>query len=80
MSQSLESISNGTTVYVKHIKASGLKVKLLEMGFCEGKELRVLYRAPLGDPIAIEIGSYVLSLRKDEAREIEVEMNETLRP
>lgn len=50
------------------------------MGFCEGKELRVLYRAPLGDPIAIEIGSYVLSLRKDEAREIEVEMNETLRP
>lgn len=49
MITSLNSIANGTTVHVKSIKASDLKVKLLEMGFCEGKELRVLYRAPFGD-------------------------------
>lgn len=73
MISSLETIANGSTVIVKHIKPSDLKVKLLEMGFCEGRELRVLYRAPLGDPIAIEIGGYVLSMRRDEAREIDVE-------
>lgn len=73
MISSLETIANGSTVIVKHINPSDLKVKLLEMGFCEGRELRVLYRAPLGDPIAIEIGGYVLSMRRDEAREIDVE-------
>ena len=75
---SLDSIPNGTTVLVKNIKASDLKVKLLEMGFCEGKKLRVLYRAPFGDPMAIDIGGYVLSLRNEEAEQVEVETIETL--
>ena len=48
------------------------------MGFCEGKELRVLYRAPFGDPMAIDIGGYVLSLRNEEAEHIEVESIEAL--
>lgn len=63
---------------MKSIKASDLKVKLLEMGFSEGKEVRVLYRAPFGDPMAVEIGGYTLSLRNDEAEQIEVELFETL--
>lgn len=72
MEKSLESIPNGSTVYVKRVKASALRVKLLEMGFSEGKELRVLFRAPFGDPIAVDIGGYVLSLRRDEASNIDV--------
>lgn len=48
------------------------------MGFSEGKEVRVLYRAPFGDPMAVEIGGYTLSLRNDEAEQIEVELFETL--
>lgn len=63
---------------MKSIKASDLKVKLLEMGFCVGKELRVLYRAPFGDPMAIDIGGYILSLRNEEAAQIEVESIETI--
>lgn len=47
------------------------------MGFCVGKELRVLYRAPLGDPMAVDIGGYILSLRNEEAAQIEVESIET---
>lgn len=77
MIQSLNSIANGTTVLVKSIKASDLKVKLLEMGFFVGKELRVLYRAPFGDPMAVDIGGYILSLRNEEAAQIEVESVET---
>jgi ferrous iron transport protein A len=63
---------------VKNILASDLKVKLLEMGFSEGKELRVLFRAPFGDPMAVDIGGYVLSLRKEEAMQVEVESIQTL--
>lgn len=79
MINSLDSIPNGTSVLVKSIQASDLKVKLLEMGFCEGKRLKVLYRAPFGDPMAIDIGGYVLSLRNEEAAQVEVEIIETLR-
>jgi ferrous iron transport protein A len=78
VTKSLNSIPKGTTVLVKRILASDLKVKLLEMGFSEGKELRVLYRAPLGDPMAIDVGGYTLSLRNDEAAQVEVETIETL--
>lgn len=50
----------------------------MEMGLTKGKMIQVLYRAPLGDPIAIDINGYVLSLRKDEAALIQVEQVEEL--
>lgn len=74
VSKTLSSIPNGTEVLVRKIHASALSVKLLEMGLFEGKQLKVLYRAPFGDPMAIDIGGYVLSLRNDEAALIEVEL------
>jgi len=46
----------------------------MEMGLVEGKQLRVLFRAPLGDPIAIDVEGYVLSLRVDEADLIAVKL------
>ncbi|MBX7095894.1 MAG: ferrous iron transport protein A [Flavobacteriales bacterium] len=59
-------------VRIKSIIDSPLKPKLLEMGLVSGQELRILFKAPFGDPIAIEVGDYVLSLRLDEARLVEV--------
>ncbi len=72
MTTSLDKIANGTTVVIKDISESALKIKLLEMGMMEGKNLSVLFRAPFGDPIAVDVGGYVLSLRKDEACLIQV--------
>lgn len=69
----MSSIPNGTEVVVRKIIASDLAVKLLEMGIIEGKRLKVLYRAPFGDPMAVDIDGYVLSLRNDEADLVEVE-------
>ena len=43
------------------------------MGLVEGALVKVLRKAPLGDPIQIEIDDYRLSLRKAEAAEVEVE-------
>ena len=73
MNRSLSEISNGQQVQVVGVLQSSLKVKLMEMGMVKGKSLTVLYRAPLGDPIAIDVDGYVLSLRKDEAKLVEVE-------
>lgn len=78
MKLSLSSITNGTKVVVRSISESQLRVKLMEMGLTQGKMIEVLYRAPLGDPIAIDINGYVLSLRKDEASLIQVEPFEQL--
>ncbi len=43
------------------------------MGIFAGQEIRILFRAPLGDPIAIDMDGYVLSLRLSEARLVEME-------
>ncbi len=64
----LSEVANGSNVWIIELIDSPLKVKLLEMGMITGKKLRVLYRAPLGDPIAVDIDGYVLSLRMDEAK------------
>jgi|TARA_B110000037_G_scaffold188191_1_gene219323 Fe2+ transport system protein FeoA len=73
MKRSLSDISNGKQVQVVDVLQSTLKVKLMEMGMIKGKFLTVLYRAPFGDPIAIDVDGYVLSLRRDEAQLVEVE-------
>lgn len=60
------------TATVVAIKESALKPKLLEMGIYSGKHVEVLFRAPFGGPLAVNIEGYVLSMRIDEAQLIEV--------
>ena len=57
---------------VNEIADSVLRPKLMEMGVIAGQELTVLFRAPFGDPIAVDVNGYMLSLRLDEAALIEV--------
>jgi len=64
----LSNIKNGEHVIIRKLKESSFKVKMMEMGLVEGKKLEVLFRAPFGDPIAIDVDGYTLSLRKDEAQ------------
>lgn len=49
------------------------KAKLLSMGLTKGIEVRLIKRAPLGDPIELEVRGYRLSLRKDEANTLLLE-------
>jgi ferrous iron transport protein A len=72
MYSALSSIKSGQRVSVVSIKDCALKPKLMEMGFVQGKELTILFRAPFGDPIAVDMNGYVLSLRLDEAALIDV--------
>jgi Fe2+ transport system protein FeoA len=48
--------------------------RLMEMGLTRGTAFEVVRYAPLGDPIEIRVRGYNLSLRRNEARAIAVEM------
>ena len=50
----------------------GLTSKLMDMGLYPGKQVTVVLKAPFGDPIAVDVDGYLLSLRKFEASLVEV--------
>jgi len=45
----------------------------MTMGMIPGTKVKVLRSAPWGDPIAVRIRSYNLSMRKADAKSVEVE-------
>ena len=50
--------------------------RLLVMGIIPGSEIRLIRKAPMGDPLEFEIKNYSLSLRREECQKIEVELRE----
>lgn len=48
-------------------------LRLLEMGLTPGTAVRLVGRAPLGDPLEFEVRGYRLSLRRAEAARVAVE-------
>lgn len=53
-----------------------LRCRLLDMGLIPRTAVRVEKVAPLGDPIELRVRGYALSLRKEDARNITVEVKE----
>ena len=70
----LSEINKGQVATIQSISASELRSKLLELGFVKGKEVSLLFHAPFGDPLAVSIDGYILSLRKSEAQLIQIEV------
>ncbi len=68
----LSYLRKGDKAIIVSLDNSALGIKLMEMGCMPGELLEVDYIAPLGDPISIRIGNYLLGLRKDEAVAIKV--------
>jgi len=48
--------------------------RILDMGVVSGVQVEVQRVAPLGDPIEIRVKGYNLTLRKEEAANIQVEL------
>lgn len=69
-SNSLASLVLGEKAVIESFTDQELSLKLLEMGCTPGEEVELEKVAPFGDPIAINISGYVLSLRKAEAATI----------
>ncbi len=57
------------------ISAKGsVRRRILDMGAIKGADIEMERVAPLGDPIEVKIKGYHLSLRKEEAANIQVEI------
>lgn len=56
--------------------AGALRLRLLDMGLIPKTTVRVEKIAPLGDPIELRVRGYALSLRKEDARNIQVEVKQ----
>ncbi|MFQ9510096.1 MAG: FeoA family protein [Lachnospiraceae bacterium] len=69
----LKELKPGQTGIVSSIGAKGMmKRRIMDMGVTPGVEMKVIKVAPLGDPVEVNVRGYELSLRKEEANQIEV--------
>lgn len=66
----LSQLEVGQTGVVKEFTDLEMSVKLMEMGCLPGETVKVTRLAPMGDPMAINVAGYQLSLRKFEASTI----------
>jgi len=71
----LAKLKPGESAKITAIGAIGpLRRRLMDMGVLVGETVKVVKVAPLGDPIEVTVKSYQLSLRKQEAEGIAVEV------
>jgi len=69
----LSDLHEGDKGIILKVRGRGaFRKRILEMGFVVGKEIAVIKRAPLKDPIEYSIMGYNVSLRESEAQLIEV--------
>ena len=72
--RTLDTLKPGERGKIVTIGGSGmLRRRLLDMGLTPGTHVKVIKRAPLGDPIELFLRGYDLSIRLMEAAQITVE-------
>lgn len=73
----LSELKVGRHAVVRTVGGEGaLRQHFLDMGLIPGSELTLVQYAPMGDPIEVRIHGYELTLRLDEARQIEITPDE----
>jgi ferrous iron transport protein A len=75
MLKKLSELEIGQEAIIRHFEDDEIFLKLMEMGFIPGEKVTVDQVAPFGDPIAIHIAGYQVSLRLNEASKIMVEQS-----
>ena len=69
----LADLKTGEKAVIVRVHGHGsFRKRLIEMGFIQGKTVTTVLNAPLKDPIEYEIIGYKVSLRREQARNIEV--------
>lgn len=70
----LDKLNLGHKGKILVVKGHGaIRQRLLDMGLTPKTIVKIIKHAPLGDPIQIRLRDYELTLRKDDAKNIEVE-------
>ena len=57
-----------------HLDKPEVRRHLLDMGITKGTEILIKKIAPMGDPVDIELRGYELCIRREEMKNIDVEV------
>lgn len=77
ISKKLSQFRIGETGTVVIVNGEGrVRRRLFDMGITPGCEIYLRKKAPLGDPIEVTLRGYELTLRKNEAELVVMEMKE----
>ncbi len=67
-STSLDGLELGRSAAVEAVRGEpAMAVRLMEMGFVPGTHVKLIKRAPMGDPLQFQLRGYHISLRRAEA-------------
>ena len=69
----LSELNTGEKAYIVKVKGhGGFRKRIIEMGFIKGQQIEALLSAPLQDPVKYKVMGYEISLRRQEADQIEI--------
>lgn len=69
----LAEIAVGQSAVVARLNGDGpVRRRIMDMGLTKGTKVSVVKIAPLGDPIQLSARGYELSIRREDAKMIEV--------
>lgn len=72
----LDQLSVGSSGVISKVNGEGaLRLRLLDMGLIPKTPVKVQKKAPMGDPIEIQVRGYELTLRCEDARNIVLKEN-----
>ena len=75
MLKRLDEFKIGETGLIKKVEGEGrIRRRLFDMGVTPGATVYLRKKAPLGDPLEITLRGYELTLRKDEAQLVILEV------
>ena len=69
----LDKLKTGHTAVITKVGGEGeLRLRLLDMGLIPRTRVTMVKVAPMGDPVEIRVRGYELTLRLDDAKNIEI--------
>lgn len=73
----LSALKHGQRARIISIEGSdALSLRLMDLGLLPPTQIRMVFCAPVGDPLVVSVRGYTLSLRREEAARIFVSVEE----
>ncbi|MFT7560278.1 MAG: ferrous iron transport protein A [Flavobacteriales bacterium] len=70
----LAELAHGSRSLITHVHTTGEHIhRLLQLGVIPGAQAEILRAAPFGDPMQVRVEGTLLSIRKCDAQNIQVE-------
>ncbi len=71
----LAALHPGQSARITRVNGTGpVSRRMADMGLVPGQEIQLIRLAPLGDPLDLTLMGYRLSLRREEALQVDVEL------